>query len=67
MKIRDRDWWYFFLKSPNKIERNYVIYDKEILVVIKGLERERDGIVEEPPSMCIMPTSNLLEIMGSIP
>ena len=58
---------FFFSKSPDKIERNYVIHDKKILVVIKGLERERDSIVEEPPSMCIMPTSNLLEIMGSIP
>ena len=29
--------------------------------------RERDGIVEKPLSMCIMPTSNLLEVMGSIP
>ena len=28
---------------------------------------ERDGIVEELPSMYIMPTSNLLEVMGSIP
>ena len=28
---------------------------------------ERDGIVEELPSMYIMPISNLLEVMGSIP
>ena len=28
----------FFSKSLNGIERNYKIYDKEILVVINGLE-----------------------------
>jgi len=33
----------------------------------KTIIGERDGIVEELPSMCIMPTSNLLEVMGSIP
>jgi len=27
----------------------------------------RDDVVEKPPSMCITPTSNLLEDIGSIP
>ena len=31
----------FLLKSLNKIERNYEIYDKKILVVIKELENQR--------------------------
>ena len=31
----------FLLKSLNKTERNYKIHDKEILVVIRGLENKR--------------------------
>jgi len=31
----------FLLKSLNEIERNYKIHDKEMLVVIKGLESWR--------------------------
>ena len=31
----------FFSKSLNKTERNYEIYDKEMLVVIRGLENWR--------------------------
>ena len=31
----------FLLKSLDKIERNYEIYDKEMLVVIKELENWR--------------------------
>ena len=31
----------FLSKSLNKIERNYEIHDKEILIVIKGLENWR--------------------------
>ena len=40
MKCKDRKWKpvTFLLKSLNKIERNYEIYDKEMLAVIKGLE-----------------------------
>ena len=31
----------FLLKSLNEIEKNYKIYDKEMLVVIRGLENQR--------------------------
>ena len=31
----------YFLKSLNKTERNYEIYDKEMLVVIRRLENQR--------------------------
>ena len=31
----------FFSKLLNKTERNYEIYDKEILVIIRGLENQR--------------------------
>ena len=31
----------FLSKSLNKTERNYKIHDKEILVVIRGLENQR--------------------------
>ena len=35
--------------------------------MVEKIERGRDGIVEEPLSIYIMPTSNLLKVMGSIP
>jgi len=40
MKCSDRRWRpvEYLLKSLNEIERNYKIHDKEILVVIRGLE-----------------------------
>ena len=40
IKCEDGKWWLvtFLSKSLNKIERNYKIYNKEILVVIRGLE-----------------------------
>jgi len=38
-----------------------------ILDLDKSVMWERDSIVEEPPSMYIMPTSNLLEVIGLIP
>jgi len=43
MKCEDRKWRpvAYLLKSLNKIERNYEIYNKEILVVIRGLENWR--------------------------
>ena len=31
----------YLSKSLNKIEKNYKIHDKEMLVVIKGLENQR--------------------------
>ena len=39
----DRRWWpvAFLSKSLNKIERNYKIHNKEMLVVIRGLENWR--------------------------
>jgi len=33
--MESKDWWYF---SQNETERNYEIHDKEMLVVIQGLE-----------------------------
>ena len=44
MEYEDRIWRpvAFLLKSLNKIERNYEIYDKKMLVVIRGLENWRD-------------------------
>ena len=43
MEYENRRWKLvaFLLKSLNEIERNYEIHDKEILVVIKGLESWR--------------------------
>jgi len=43
MKCEDRKWRpvAYLLKSLNKIERNYEIYNKEILAVIRGLENWR--------------------------
>jgi len=40
MKCKDRRWMSiaFLSKSLNKTERNYEIYNKEILAVIRGLE-----------------------------
>ena len=40
MECKDKKWRpvAFFSKSLNETERNYEIYDKEILVVIRGLE-----------------------------
>ena len=40
MKCKDGKWrlMVFLSKSLNKTERNYKIYDKEMLVVIRGLE-----------------------------
>ena len=40
MEGEDRVWKLvaFLLKSLNKMERNYEIHDKEMLVIIKGLE-----------------------------
>ena len=40
MECEDRKWRpvAFLSKSLNKTERNYEIYDKEILVIIRGLE-----------------------------
>jgi len=43
MECEDRKWQpvAFFSKSLNKTERNYEIHNKEILVVIRGLENWR--------------------------
>jgi len=43
MKCEDRKWRpvAYLLKSLNKIERNYEIYNKEILAVIRRLENWR--------------------------
>ena len=43
MECKDGKWRpvAFLSKSLNKTERNYEIYDKEILVVIRGLENWR--------------------------
>jgi len=43
MEYENRRWRLvaFLLKSLNEIKRNYEIHDKEILVVIKGLESWR--------------------------
>ena len=43
MDCKDRRWQLtlFLSKSLNKTERNYEIHDKEILVVIRGLENWR--------------------------
>ena len=43
MKYEDRQWRPVALlsKSLNETERNYKIYDKEMLAVIKGLENWR--------------------------
>ena len=40
MECKDGRWKLvaFLLKSLNKIERNYEIYDKKMLVIIRGLE-----------------------------
>jgi len=40
MKCRDRKWRpvVFLSKSLNETEKNYEIYDKEMLVVIRSLE-----------------------------
>jgi len=40
IECKDRKWRLviFLSKSLNKIERNYKIYDKEILVIIRELE-----------------------------
>ena len=40
MECEDRRWQpvAFLLKSLNKTERNYEIYNKEMLAVIRGLE-----------------------------
>ena len=40
MKYKDRKWRpvVFLLKSLNETERNYEIYDKEMLVIIRGLK-----------------------------
>ena len=43
MKDKDRLWrlMVFLSKSLNEIERNYEIHDKEMLVIIRGLENWR--------------------------
>ena len=40
MECGDWRWWLvaFLLKSLNETERNYKIYDKKMLAVIRGLE-----------------------------
>ena len=40
MKCEDKRWRLvaFLSKSLNKTEKNYEIYDKKVLVVIRGLE-----------------------------
>ena len=40
IECKDRKWKLvvYFSKSLNKIEKDYNIHDKEILVVIRGLE-----------------------------
>ena len=40
MEYKNGRWWLvaFLSKSLNKIERNYKIHDKKILVIIRGLE-----------------------------
>ena len=39
MECEDGKWWLvaFLSKSLNKVEKNYKIYNKEMLVVIRGL------------------------------
>ena len=43
MKYENRQWRLvvYLSKSLNKTERNYEVYDKEILVVIRDLENRR--------------------------
>ena len=43
MECEDERWRpvVFLSKSLNETERNYEIYDKKILVVIRGLENQR--------------------------
>ena len=43
IKCEDRRWRLvaFLSKSLNKTEKNYEIYDKKVLVVIRGLENQR--------------------------
>ena len=43
MKYEDEQWRLivYFSKSLNKIEKSYEIHDKEMLVVIRGLENWR--------------------------
>ena len=43
MKDKDRLWrlMVFLFKSLNEIERNYEIHNKEMLVIIRGLENWR--------------------------
>ena len=43
MEYKDRKWQLvaFLSKSLNKTEKNYEIHDKEMLVVIRGLENWR--------------------------
>jgi len=43
MKCKDKRWRpvAFILKSLNKVERNYEIHDREILVIIQCLEEWR--------------------------
>jgi len=43
MKYKDKKWQpvAFLSKSLNETERNYEIYDKEMLAVIRGLENWR--------------------------
>ena len=43
MKCEDKRWRLvaFLSKSLNKTEKNYEIYDKKVLVVIRGLENQR--------------------------
>ena len=43
MECEDGRWWLvaYLLKSLNEMKRNYEIHDKEMLVVIRGLENWR--------------------------
>jgi hypothetical protein len=47
----------FYSKSLNVHERNYEIYDKELLAIIRALEEYRHYLEGHPPKSHILPTS----------
>ena len=56
-----------FLLQKNRLLLLLISFQFFQIYLFKLFIRGRDGIVEEPLFMYIIPTSNLLEIMGSIP
>ena len=50
----------FLSKSPNEIERNYKIYDKEMLAVIRELEIQRYLLDSSSRSEQTIETQNTL-------